>query len=64
MLSFEIVRSMTTVFVLRTRRERLLELLGLVSVRDAERVQVLFAADLELGHVAGLLDLDSCRGQS
>ena len=41
-----------------TRGQGLLELVGLVGVRDAEGVEVLGAADLELGHVARLLDLD------
>ena len=45
-------------FVLLTRREGLLELVGLVRVGDAQGVQVLGAPDLELGHVARLLDLD------
>lgn len=41
-----------------TRRQRLLQLLGLVGVGDAQGVQVPRAADLELGHIAALLYLD------
>merc|ERR1712137_842993 len=40
------------------RGQGLLELVGLVGVSNAEGVEVLGAADLELGHVARLLDLD------
>ncbi len=41
----------------RTRRQRLLQLLRLVVVGDAQGVEVARAADLELGHARGLLDL-------
>ena len=44
--------------MLLTRGQGLLELLSLVRVRHAKRVQVLGAPDLELGHAASLLDLD------
>ena len=44
-----------------TRRQALLELVGLVGVGDAERVQVAAAAHLELGHARRLLDLDRPR---
>ena len=44
-----------------TGRKRLLELVGLVRVGNAERVQVLGAADLELGDPVALLDLDALR---
>ena len=44
----------------RTWRERLLQLLGLVRIGDAKRVQILPAPDLELGDVAGLLDFHRC----
>ena len=40
-----------------TWRQRLLELVRLVRVCHAERVQVAAAPDLELGHIPGLLDL-------
>ena len=42
------------------RRQRLLQLVGLVRVHNAQRVQVLAAADLELGRARSLLDLDGC----
>ena len=42
------------------RRQRLLELVGLLQVLDAQRVQVLAAANLELDDVLRLLDLDGC----
>lgn len=42
----------------RTRGKGLLELFRLVGVRNAQRVEVLAAAHLELGHIARLLDLD------
>lgn len=38
--------------------QRLLELLGLVTVRDAQREEVRGAANLKLGHAVGLLYLD------
>jgi hypothetical protein len=41
----------------RTRRQRLGELVSLLGIRHAERVQVLGAADLELDDLVGLLDL-------
>ncbi len=44
-------------FQLLTRGQGLLELVSLVGVGHAEGVEVARAADLELGHVAGLLDL-------
>ena len=44
------------------RRQRLLQLVRLVRVHDAQRVQVLAAADLELGRARRLLDLDGCGG--
>ena len=40
-----------------TRGQRLLELVGLVGVGNAQGVEVAGAPDLELGHVAALLDL-------
>ena len=40
-----------------TRGQRLLELVGLVGVGNAQGVEVAAAADLELGHLAALLDL-------
>lgn len=43
----------------RTRRERLLELLGLLGVLDNQGVQVARASDLELGQVGGLALLDA-----
>jgi len=46
---------------LKARRQGLLELVRLVGVRHAERVQVLGAAHLELGHARRLLDLDGSR---
>jgi hypothetical protein len=46
---------------LLTRGQRLLELVGLVGVGDAEGVEVPRAADLELGHLAALLDLHGPR---
>lgn len=45
---------------LEARGQGLLELVRLVRVRDAQRVQILAAAHLELGLVARLLNLDSC----
>lgn len=42
----------------RTWGERLLELVGLVSVLHSQGVKVAMASDLELGHLARLLDLD------
>jgi hypothetical protein len=45
----------------RTRRQRLLQLVSLVGVGDAQRVQVLAAANLELGRARRLLDLDGCE---
>lgn len=45
--------------VCRTRRKRLLELLGLVVVLKDEGVQVARASDLELGQVGGLVLLDT-----
>ena len=44
----------------RTRRQRLLQLLRLVGVLHAQRVEVAAAADLELGHARGLLNLNGC----
>ena len=43
-------------YVAQTWRERLLELVGLVGVVDAEGVEVLGAAHLELDGVLGPLD--------
>jgi hypothetical protein len=43
---------------MRTGRERLLQLVNLLGISDAESVQVLGSADLELGHLLGLLDTD------
>jgi len=45
---------------LRTRRERLLELLDALRVRDRERVKVSAASNLELVSALGLLDADRC----
>ena len=45
------------------RRQRLLQLVRLVRVHDAQRVQVLAAANLELGRARRLLDLDGCGGE-
>ena len=39
----------------------MLQLVGLVSVGHAERVEILGAADLELGDTVALLDLDALR---
>lgn len=44
--------------LLRTRGQRLLKLVGLVGVSHAEGVEVAAAADLELGHITSLLDLN------
>ena len=42
---------------MHTGRQGLLELVSLVGVCDAQGVQVLAAADLELRHISRLLDL-------
>jgi len=44
-------------YVAQTWRERLLELVGLVGVVDAEGVEVLGAAHLELDNILAPLDL-------
>lgn len=44
-----------------TRRQRLLQLIGLVGILDLQGVEVLGAAQLELGVVLGLEDADVCR---
>ena len=41
-------------------RQRLLELVRLLQILDAQGVEVLAAADLELDDVLRLLDLDGC----
>jgi hypothetical protein len=46
-----------------TRGQGLLELVDLVGLLHDERVQVLAAADLELGVPLVLLDLDPCRNK-
>lgn len=43
---------------LKTRGERLLELISLVGVSNAKGIEVAAAADLELGDITSLLDLD------
>ena len=48
----------TSQAVERTRRQRLLQLVSLVRVRHRQSVQVLAAANLELGRALRLLDLD------
>lgn len=45
---------------IQTRRERLLELLGLLGILHHQGVQVLAAAHLELDVVLGLHDLNGC----
>ena len=45
---------------IQTRRERLLELLGLLGILHHQGVQVLAAAHLELDVILGLHDLDGC----
>jgi hypothetical protein len=45
----------------RTRRQRLLQLVCLLRIGDAKRVQVLATPDLELGHGLRLLDLHRLR---
>ena len=42
-----------------TGRERLLQLVGLVGVEDAQGVEVLAAPDFELHHILAALDLDA-----
>lgn len=44
------------------RGQTLLQLVSLLEVLDAQRVQVLGAAHLELHNILRLLDLDSCAG--
>ena len=41
-------------------RQRLLELVRLLQILDAQGVEVLAAADLELDDILRLLDLDGC----
>ena len=45
----------------QARRQRLLELVSLFQILDAQRVQVFAAAHLELDDVLRLLDLDGCE---
>ena len=41
-----------------TRGKGLLELISLIGVSNAKSIEIAAAADLELGHIASLLDLD------
>ena len=44
--------------MIRTRGKRLLKLVSLVGVSHAKGIKVAAAANLELGHIASLLDLN------
>ena len=56
--SFSLLPSTLDVLDRQARRQRLLQLVGLLEVLHAERVEVLAAAHLEFDNVLRLLDLD------
>lgn len=49
---------------MRTWWKRLANSVGLVDIRNLERVQVAAQSELELGHSLALLDFDGCKSQS
>jgi hypothetical protein len=55
------IKKKKKIFFILTRRERLLQLVSLLLVEDAKRVEVLGATDLELDNTFALLDPHRAR---